>query len=83
MKKILILFSLILIFLVTITTPTKKVNADDTPCEVSITPVEEYKDKIKVHAVDKSSGQRIQRIDIYYTAVGLIDVSQHIQELAI
>ena len=45
MKKILILFSLILIFLVTITTPTKKVNADDTPCEVSITPVEEYKDK--------------------------------------
>lgn len=40
-------------------------------------------DKIKVHAVDKSNGQRVQRIDIYYTAVGLIDVSQHIQELAI
>ncbi len=39
-------------------------------------------DKIKVHAVDKSSGQRIQRIDIYYTAVGLIDISQHIGELA-
>ncbi len=39
-------------------------------------------DKIKAHAVDKSSGQRVQKIDIYYTAVGLIDVSQHIGELA-
>ena len=29
----------------------------------------------------KSNGQRVQQIDIYYTAVGLIDVSQHIQEL--
>ena len=40
-------------------------------------------DKIKVHAADKSNGQRVQQIDIYYTAVGLIDTSQHIQELAI
>ncbi len=51
--------------------------------ELSARVVNDLIDKIKVHAVDKSSGQRIQRIDIYYTAVGLIDVSQHIQELAI
>lgn len=51
--------------------------------EISARVVNDLIDKIKVHAVDKSSGQRIQRIDIYYTAVGLIDVSQHIQELAI
>ena len=51
--------------------------------ELSARVVNDLIDKIKIHAVDKSSGQRIQRIDIYYTAVGLIDVSQHIQELAI
>ncbi len=51
--------------------------------ELSARVVNDLIDKIKVHAVDKSSGQRVQRIDIYYTAVGLIDVSQHIQELAI
>ena len=51
--------------------------------ELSARVVNDLIDKIKVHAVDKSNGQRVQRIDIYYTAVGLIDVSQHIQELAI
>ena len=50
--------------------------------ELSARVVNDLIDKIKVHAVDKSSGQRIQKIDIYYTAVGLLDVSQHIQELA-
>ena len=50
--------------------------------ELSARVVNDLIDKIKVHAVDKSSGQRVQQIDIYYTAVGLIDVSQHIQELA-
>ena len=49
--------------------------------ELSARVVNDLIDKIKVHAVDKSSGQRVQKIDIYYTAVGLIDVSQHIQEL--
>ena len=47
--------------------------------ELSARVVNDLIDKIKVHAVDKSNGQRIQRIDIYYTAVGLIDVSQHFQ----
>ena len=50
--------------------------------ELSARVVNDLIDKIKVHTVDKSSGQRVQKIDIYYTAVGLIDVSQHIQELA-
>ena len=51
--------------------------------ELSARVVNDLIDKIKVHAVDKSSGQRVQQIDIYYTAVGLIDVSQHTEELAI
>ncbi len=40
-------------------------------------------DKIEVHAVEKVNGQRFQQIDIYYTAVGVIDIPQHIQELAV
>lgn len=39
--------------------------------------------KIKIHAPMKENGQRIQRIDIYYTAVGVIDIPQHFQEFAI
>lgn len=39
--------------------------------ELSARVVNDLIDKIKVHAVDKSSGQRVQQIDIYYTAVGL------------
>ena len=31
-------------------------------------------DKILVHAPDKSSGHRTQRIEIYYNAVGIIDL---------
>lgn len=40
-------------------------------------------DKIVIHAPDKSSGHRVQQVDIYYTAVGVIDVPQDIQEIAI
>ncbi len=40
-------------------------------------------DKIEVHAVEKVNGQRFQQIDIYYTAIGVIDIPQHIQELAV
>ncbi len=40
-------------------------------------------DKIEVHAAEKKNGQRFQRINIYYTAVGVIDIPQHIQELAV
>ena len=31
-------------------------------------------DKIIVHAPDKSSGHRKQKIEIYYNAVGIIDL---------
>ena len=31
-------------------------------------------DKILVHAPDKSSGHRKQKIEIYYNAVGIIDL---------
>lgn len=51
--------------------------------ELSARVVNDLIDKIKVHAVDKSSGQRVQQIDIYYTAVGLIDVTKHTKESAI
>ncbi len=51
--------------------------------ELSARLVNDLIGKIKVHAVDKSSGQRVQQIDIYYTAVGLIDVTKHTKELAI
>ena len=51
--------------------------------ELSARVVNDLIDKIKIHAVDKSNGQRVQQIDIYYTAVGIIDVSKQTQELAI
>ena len=51
--------------------------------ELSARVVNDLIDKIKVHAVEKIDGHRVQQIDIYYTAVGIIDVSQHIQELAV
>ena len=43
--------------------------------ELSARVVNDLIDKIKIHAVDKSSSQRVQQIDIYYTAVGIIAVS--------
>lgn len=51
--------------------------------ELSTRVVNDLIDKIKIHAVDKSNGQRIQQIDIYYNAIGIIDVSNQTQELAI
>ena len=32
-------------------------------------------DKIVVHAPDKSSGHRKQKIDIYYKAIGIINIA--------
>ena len=37
--------------------------------------VNELIDKIIVHAPDKSSGHRRQKIDIYYKAVGMINIA--------
>lgn len=51
--------------------------------ELSARVVNDLIDKIVIHAPDKSSGHRTQQVDIHYTAVGVIDIPQHFQELAI
>ena len=47
--------------------------------ELSARVVNDLIDKIVIHAPDKFSGHRVQQIDIYYTAVGVIDIPQSIQ----
>lgn len=51
--------------------------------ELSARVVNDLIDKIVIHAPDKSSGHRTQQVDIHYTAVGVIDIPQHFQELVI
>ena len=51
--------------------------------ELNARVVNDLIDKIKIHDPIKENGQRIQQIDIYYTAVGVIDIPQHFQEFAI
>lgn len=51
--------------------------------ELNARVVNDLIDKIKIHAPVKIDGQRTQQIDIYYTAVGVIDIPQHFQEIAI
>lgn len=45
------------------------------PTELTPTMLREFVDKIVVHAPDKSSGHRVQQIDIHYNFVGEIDLS--------
>ena len=40
----------------------------------------ELVDKIIVHAPDKSSGHRRQKIEIYYKAAGIIDIAEDLCE---
>jgi predicted nucleic acid-binding Zn-ribbon protein len=42
--------------------------------ELTPTILNEFIRRIEVHAPDASSGKRVQRIDIYYNAVGVIDI---------
>jgi DNA invertase Pin-like site-specific DNA recombinase len=42
--------------------------------ELTPTVLNEFIKRIEVHAPDKSSGKRTQQIDIYYNAVGVIDI---------
>ena len=44
------------------------------PQELAAQMVNDLVDKIIVHAPDKSSGHRKQKIEIYYNAVGIIDL---------
>ena len=45
------------------------------PTELTPELVHEFVEKIVVHAPDKSSGHRVQRIDIHYNFIGEIDLS--------
>jgi hypothetical protein len=42
--------------------------------ELTPTVINEFIRRIEIHAPDKSSGKRVQQIDIYYNAVGVIDI---------
>ena len=42
--------------------------------ELSPTVLNEFISRIEVHAPDKSSGKRVQQIDIFYHAAGVIDI---------
>jgi len=42
--------------------------------ELTPTILNEFIQRIEIHAPDKSSGKRIQQIDIFYNAVGVIDI---------
>ena len=42
--------------------------------ELTHTVLNEFIQRIEVHAPDKSSGKRVQQIDIYYNAVGVINI---------
>ena len=51
--------------------------------ELSARVVNDLIDRIEIHAPVKENGQRVQQIDIYYTAVGVIDIPEYFQESAI
>ena len=42
--------------------------------ELTSTSLNEFISRIEIHAPDKSSGKRAQRIDIYYNAVGVVNI---------
>lgn len=46
------------------------------PTELTPAMLREFVDKVVVHAPDKSSGHRVQQIDVYYNFIGEIDLSQ-------
>ncbi len=45
------------------------------PTELTPALLREFVEKVVVHAPDKSSGHRVQRIDVHYTFIGEIDLS--------
>lgn len=50
------------------------------PTKLTATMLREFVDKIVVHAPDKSSGHRVQRIDVHYNFIGEIDFSMEISK---
>lgn len=53
----------------------KNVRKYTNPTELTAEIVNDLIDKIVVHAPDKSSGHRWQKVDIYYKAVGIINIA--------
>ena len=53
----------------------KNVRKYTDPQELTAEILNDLVDKIVVHAPDKSSGHRKQKIEIYYKAVGIINIS--------
>ena len=45
------------------------------PTELTPTLLREFLEKVVVHAPDKSSGHRTQRIDVHYNFIGEVDFS--------
>lgn len=45
------------------------------PSELTPEMLRELVEKVVVHAPDKSSGHRVQRIDVYYNFIGEVDFS--------
>ena len=43
--------------------------------------IKEFVEKIVVHAPDRSSGQRIQQVDIYLNYIGKYDIPDEVEEL--
>ena len=58
----------------------KSVRKYTDPEELTAEMLNELVDKIIVHAPDKSSGHRRQKIEIYYKAAGIIDISDDLCE---
>ena len=58
-----------------------QIGVDNTdPEELTAEMLNELVDKIIVHAPDKSSGHRRQKIEIYYKAAGIIDIADDLCE---
>lgn len=55
----------------------KNVRKYTDPAELTAELVNDLIDKIIVHAPDKSSGHRRQKIEIYYKAVGIINIAEN------
>ena len=58
----------------------KSVRKYTDPDELTAEMLNELIDKIIVHAPDKSSGHRRQKIEIYYKAAGIIDIADDLCE---
>ena len=52
------------------------------PTELTPALLREFVEKVVVHAPDKSSGHRVQRIDVHYTFIGEIDLSPEYSKYA-